>query len=145
MTFPLREGISEDKIIMASGWNPNFSNGYAFNNQNPSNSNPNGHHQNTRLCGGYGDGVTSYPSTGNMQQHFPQQQHQHQHQAYPPTQPTPGFQAPFSRDSGQSGGHQPRTQRRPGHWDWEEIVEDEFRKEIGKMATEAQQKPDEKK
>ena len=53
------------------------------------------------------------------------------------------------QQGGQSGGQQGvrlQEQRRPGDWDWGEIVEDEFRKEIGKMASEvAQQKNGEKK
>ena len=131
---------------MASGWNPNFCNGYSSNNQNSHNSNPNSQHQS--FCGGYGNDVARYSSPGNMQQqHYPPQaqQQQQQHQAYYPPQHTTGYQPQFSRDPSQSGGQQQRSQRRPGDWDWEEIVEDEFRKEIGKMATEAQQKPDEKK
>ena len=132
---------------MASGWNPNFCNGYSSNNQNSHNSTPNSQHQSTSYCGGYGNEVARYPSPGNMQQHYPHQaqQQQQQHQAYYPPQHTTGYQPQFSRDPSQSGGQQQRSQRRPGDWDWEEIVEDEFRKEIGKMATEAQQKPDEKK
>ena len=134
---------------MASGWNPNFSNGYSPNNQNPHSSTQNSNHQNASLSGGYGSGGSSYPSTGNMQQHYPHQPHQQQqqqHQAYYPQQHTTGYQSQFSSDSNPSGDQQQqRPQKRPGDWDWEEIVEDEFRKEIGKMATEAQQKPKEKK
>ena len=137
-----RERITN--MSMASGWNPNFSNGYNPNNQNLQSSTQNSHHQNVNLSGGYGSGGSSYPSTGNMQQHYPHQQQQ-QHQAYYPPQHTTGYQTQCSSDSHQSGGQQQRSQKRPGDWDWEEIVEEEFRKEIGKMATEAQQKPKEKK
>lgn len=141
---------------MASGWTPNFGNGYSSNenqhnpnfsnvyspnNENPHNPNSNQCHQNVCLSGGYGSRVSSYPSTSNIQQHFP---HQQQQQAYYPPQHTPGYPAQLSSGSSQAGGQQ-RTQRRPGDWDWEEIVEDEFRKEIGKMATEAQQKHEDKK
>ena len=64
---------------------------------------------------------------------------------------SPGQQGGQSggKQGGQSGGQQRgrlQEQRRPGDWDWGEIVEDEFRKEIGKMASEvAQQKNGEKK
>ena len=95
-------------------------------------------------------------------QHLQQQQHQQQ-QSYCQQQHPASYHALYQssrisseaggqsrgQQGGQSGGQQGvrlQEQRRPGDWDWGEIVEDEFRKEIGKMASEvAQQKNGEKK
>ena len=141
---------------MASGWDPNIINGFSSNNQNSQPYNPNSFLQDNSFSGGYRG-----PSAGHTQ-HLQQQQHQQQ-QSYCQQQHPAGYHAldQSSRISSEAGGQcrgqqggqcrgqqgvRLQEQRRPGDWDWGEIIEDEFRKEIGKMASEvAQQKNGEKK